>query len=71
MEHYTIEQIRSELEQKRGEPLTDDGFNVLVAGFKAFAARRGLYSRRTLDNTVSRGWMSAQMAHFFMSYALE
>ena len=71
MDHLTITELRKEIEHKRGEPLTDDGFGVLVAGFKAFAARRGLYSRRTLDNTVSRGWMSAQMAHFFMSYALE
>ena len=71
MEHYTIEELRKEIERKRGESLTDDGFVLLVAGFKGFAARRGLYSRRSLDNAVCQGWMSAQMAHFFMSYALE
>lgn len=71
MEHYTIEELRKEIEYKRGEPLTDDGFILLVAGFKGYAARRGLYTRASLNNAVSRGWMSAQMAHFFMSYALE
>ena len=71
MDRLTITELRKEIEHKRSEPLTDNEFNVLMAGFKGFAARRGLYSQRSLDNAVSRGWMSAQMAHFFMSYALE
>ena len=71
MDHITIKDLRAEIERRRGEPLTDDGFVLLVAGFKGFAARQGLYTRTSLNNAVSRGWMSAQMAHFFMSYALE
>ena len=71
MDRLTITELRKEIEYKRGEPLTDDEFILLVAGFKGYAARRGLYTRTSLNNAVSRGWMSAQMAHFFMSYALE
>ena len=69
MEHYTIEQIRSELEQKRGEPLTDDGFKLLLAGFRLKASRDRLYSRMAVYKAVQRGWMSATMAHFFKKYA--
>ena len=71
MEHYTIEELRKEIEYKRGEPLTDDGFGVLIAGFKAFAARRGLYTRQATEKALKQGWMTEQMAHFFKAYALE
>ena len=69
MQHYTINQIRSEMEQKRGEPFTDDGFKLLLAGFRLKAQRDRLYSRIAVYKAVQRGWMSAQMAHFFKKYA--
>ncbi len=71
MDHYTIEELRKEIERKRGEPLTDGQLKVLLSGFKARCRRRGLYSSASVDNAVSRGWMGAQMAHYFMDYALE
>ena len=71
MEHYTLPDLRWEIEHQRGEPLTDDGFNILLSGFKAFAARRGLYTRQAIEKAVDRGWLSEQMAYFFKRYALE
>ena len=71
MEHYTIEQIRSDLERIRGEEFTDEQFDVLIAGFRLYAARKGLYNSQTIHNAINKGWMSAQMAHFFKRYALE
>ena len=71
MEHITITELRKEIDRKRKEPLTDDGFWLLVAGFKSYAARRDLYSRQAVEKAVSRGWFSAEMAHFFKRYALE
>lgn len=71
MQRYTINQIRSELEQKQGKPYTDGGFNLLLAGFTAYAAKRGLYSAVAVFKARKRGWMSAQMAHFFKLYAAQ
>ena len=71
MEHITIEDLRREIGLKRGEPLTDDEFKVLLSGFGAYCKRTGLYSFPTIRNSVSRGWMSAEMAHFFKRYAFE
>ena len=71
MEHITIEDLRREIGLKRGEPLTDEQFGVLLAGFREHAARRGLFSTQSVYNAIHRGWMSAQMAHFFKTYALE
>jgi hypothetical protein len=71
MDHITITELRKEIERKYKEPLTDDGFLLLVAGFKSYAARRDLYSRQAVEKAVSRGWFSAEMAHFFKHYATE
>ena len=71
MDHLTITELRKEIEHKRGEPLTDDGFGVLIAGFKGFAARRGWYTRQATEKALKQGWMTEQMAHFFKAYALE
>ena len=71
MEHITIDELRKEIERRREEPLTDEQFKVLLSGFRAHAARRGLYTGAAVDNAISRGWMSAQMAHFFKTYAFE
>ena len=71
MEHYTIEQIRSELEQKRGEPFTDEQFKVLLSGFGAYCKRIGLFSQIYVGQAIRRGWFGAQMAHFFKRYAFE
>ena len=71
MEHITITELRKEIERKREEPFNDDGFKVLMSGFRAQAARRGFYTSASVDVAVSRGWMSAQMAHYFKVYALE
>ena len=71
MDHITINLIRSELERKREEPMTDEQFKTLLSGFRKHCQRRGLYSPASVDVAVSRGWMGAQMAHYFKVYALE
>jgi len=71
MDRYTITELRKEIEERREETMTDEQFAWLVAGFKHHVMRRGYYTAASVDNAVSRGWMSAQMAHFFKHYALE
>jgi len=71
MQRYTINEIRSELEQRRGEEFTDEEFKTLLAGFKDHAERRGTYTRQAINLAIRRGWMSSQMAHFFKSYATQ
>ena len=71
MDHITIKALRAEIERRREEPMTDEQFTILVSCFTAYAARRGLYTEQSVRNAMSRGWMSAQMAHFFKVYALE
>jgi hypothetical protein len=71
MEHITITDLRKEIERKREEPMTDEQFTMLVSCFTAYVARRGLYTGQSVRNAISRGWMSAQMAHYFKVYALE
>ena len=69
MDHITITDLRKEIERKREQPLTDEQFDVLVAGFRTKAAKDRLYSRVAVYKAMQRGWMSAQMAHFFKRYA--
>ena len=71
MNRYTIKDLRKEIERRREEPMTDKQFTMLVSCFTAYAARRGLYTGQSVRNAISRGWMGAQMAHFFKAYALE
>ena len=71
MDHITITELRKEIERKREQPFTDEQFTMLVSGFTAYVARRGLYTRQSVRNAISRGWMGAQMAHYFKVYALE
>lgn len=71
MQRYTINQIRSELERNQGEPYTDEQFKLLLAGFTAYALRQRLYSAVGIFKARKRGWMSAQMAHFFKLYAAQ
>ena len=71
MDHITIKDLRKEIERMREEPFTDEEFTMLVSCFTAYVARRGLYNSRSVNNAVSRGWMGAQMAHYFKQYALE
>ena len=71
MDRYTTKDLRKEIERRREEPMTDEQFKILLSGFRKYCQRRGLYSLASVDVVVSRGWMSAQMAHFFKRYALE
>lgn len=71
MDHITITELRKEIEHKREEPFTDEQFAMLISCFTAYIARRGLFNGQSVRNAVSRGWMSAQMAHYFKAYALE
>jgi hypothetical protein len=71
MDHITINDLRKEIERKREEPMTDEQFKTLLSGFRKHCQRRGLYSPASVDVAVSRGWMGAQMAHYFKVYALE
>jgi len=71
MDRLTITELRKEIEQRLEEPFTDEQFKVLLSGFRAYASRRGLYTSASVDVALCRGWMSAQMAHFFKRYALE
>ena len=71
MQRYTIEQIRSELEQKRGESFTDEAFKTLLTGFADYAMRQHLYSVVAVFKARKRGWMSVRMAHFFRQYAAQ
>ena len=71
MEHITITELRKEIERKCEEPLTDEQFKILLSGFRKHCQRRGLYSPASVDVAVSRGWMGAQMAHYFKVYAFE
>jgi hypothetical protein len=71
MDHITIKQIRSDLEQKRGEPYSDEQFKMLLSGFSSRAQRQGLYTARAIQKALQRGWMTAQMTHFFKRYAVQ
>ncbi len=71
MDHITITELRKEIEHKREELFTDEQFTMLISCFTAYIARRGLFNGQSVRNAVSRGWMSAQMAHYFKAYALE
>ena len=71
MDHITITELRKEIERKRGEPLTDDEYAVMMTAFVAHIVRQGLYTKQAVYKALKRGWMSAQMAHFFKSYTLQ
>jgi len=71
MQRYTINDIRSELERKRGEKFTDDGFNNLLSSFAAYAQSRRWYERTALFKAYKRGWMTAPMARLFKQYAAQ
>ena len=71
MEHYTIEELRKEIERKREEPFTDEQFKLLLSGFADYVMRQHLYSIVAVYKARKRGWMSAQMAHFFRQYAAQ
>jgi len=51
--------------------MTDEQFEILLAGFKKHVERRGFGTRQAVEKAVDRGWMSAQMALQFISYATE
>ena len=75
MKHCLITELLSEINQKiqqrGGEPVTRDQFEVLLSGFKAYSKRSDLYKRQAIDKAIMRGWMTEEMAHFFRLYALE
>ena len=71
MDRYTIKDIRADLEQKRGEPYSDEVFENLLSGFAGYAERKGYYCERAIRKAAQRGWMTAPMAHFFKRYAAQ
>ena len=66
-----LNEINQHIQQRGGEPLTEERFSVLLSGFKAYSKRRDLYARQAVDKAILRGWMTEEMAHFFRLYALE
>ena len=71
MDRYTINQIRSDLEQKRGEPFTDDEFSNLLSSFAAYAQSRRWYEKSAVYKAYKRGWLTAPMARLFKQYAAQ
>lgn len=71
MQRYTINQIRSELESKRGEKFTDEQFDNLLSSFATYAGNRGMYDRSAIYHAIRRGWMSVLMAAVFKHYATQ
>ena len=71
MDRYTIKDIRSDLEQKRGEPYNDEIFNNLLSSFAAYAQSRRWYEKSALYKAYKRGWMTAPMARLFKQYAAQ
>ena len=71
MDRYTIKDIRSDLEQKRGEAYSDEQFTCLLGAFMSHSENRGLYTARAIQKAIKRGWMTAPMAHFFKLYVTQ